>query len=235
MVDKYQTEALRMVYLRNDFYRKKFYFALSIYLLSLIVIAVLIGALWYLIKNPTRPLYFVTDQVGRLIQDIPRTSPNMSTEDASKWAIEAVEAAYSYDFVNYRRQLQNAQKYFMDYGWRTYMDGLKASNNLLALTQRKMVIIAKAVGKPKLLVEGILGGAYAWKFEIPVLVTYLLPPFDAKSRFQNPLLITVIVQRQSILNSYRGLGIVQMIGKILLSTQTGNLGSPTEASPSSAP
>lgn len=219
-------DALRKVFLRNQFYRSKFYFVLGIYVLTIMVIIILASALIYLIKHPTRPLYFVTDQVGRLIQDLPLNAPNMSTDEVAKWAVEAVETAYSYDYVNYRRQLQNAQKYFVDYGWRSYMNGLKASNNLIALNQRKMVIIGKIATAPKLITEGILGDAYAWKFEIPLLVTYMVPPFDAKSSFQNPLLITVVIQRQSLLNSLKGIGIVQMIGNLLLTPQTGNLSAP---------
>jgi intracellular multiplication protein IcmL len=225
-VNNKQEDAVVMVHLRNEFYKKKFYLTLAVYFLSIIVIAILVGVLVYLIKNPIRPLYFVTDSAGRLIQDVPRQVPNMSTEEVAKWAINAVETAYSYDYVNYRTQLQNAQKYFNDYGWRNYMDGLRSSNNLLALTQRKLVGMAKVVDKPKLQIEGLLGGAYAWKFEMPLLVTYLTPPYGVTDRFQNALKVTVVVQRQSILTSDDGLAVVQMIGR-LLSTPTGeNLSAP---------
>jgi intracellular multiplication protein IcmL len=208
-------DALILVHLRNQFYRKKFYLALSIFLLCIIIIGFLIGVIAYLVKHPTHPLYFVTDSVSRLLQDPPRTEPMMSTDDAAKWAIEAVETAYSYDFVNYREQLQSAQRFFSDYGWQEYMRSLSASNNLIALSQRKMVFIAKVVDKPKLIVEGILGGAYAWKFQMPLLVTYLTPPYGDKDSFRNPILVTVVVQRQSLLTSYKGLSIIQMIGNLV--------------------
>ena len=125
-----------------------------------------------------------------------------------------MQTAYSYDFVNYRAELQNAQKYFASYGWQNYMKALSASNNFLALTTRKYVVIAKVVAAPKLLVQGLLSGAYAWKFEMPVLVTYMYPPFTAESQFQNPLIVTVIVQRQDLLQSYQGLGVLQLIANI---------------------
>lgn len=222
-----QDDALMMVHLRNDFYRNKFHWALGIYILTLIIIVFLIGILSFLLKNPVHPLYFVTDDIGRLIQDVPRKIPGMTTETAAQWAIEAVEHAYSYDFVNYRSELQDAQKYFTEFGWRNYMDGLRASNNLLALTQNKYVVVAKVVAPPKLLVEGILGSGYAWKFQIPVLATYMSPPYDNKSQFQNPLLVTVVVQRQSILNSYKGLGVMQMIGNLILGPPTNSLAPPS--------
>jgi intracellular multiplication protein IcmL len=116
--------------------------------------------------------------------------------------------------VKYHYQLQSAQKYFTNYGWSNYIKALNASNNVVALKERKMIVIAHVVGKPKILAQGILSGAYAWKFSMPVLISYSLPPYDDKSKFTNPLTVTLIVQRQPILQSYKGLGIVQIIGSM---------------------
>jgi intracellular multiplication protein IcmL len=206
-------DAVVLTQLRNAFYKRKYYFALGIYVLCVVAIAALLTVLVYLIKNPTRPLYFLTDSVGRLVQDVPLTLPNMSTEAVEAWAVEAVETAYSYNFMNYRAQLQNAQKYFTEYGWRSYMNGLTASNNLLALTERHMIFIAKVADKPKLLNAGVLGGAYAWKFQMPLLVNFLETPYN-KPSFSNAYMVTVIVQRQKLLQSYKGLAIVQMIAAV---------------------
>jgi intracellular multiplication protein IcmL len=191
-------DALVLVHTRNQFYRGKFRFVLSVYVLSLV-------------KNPTEPLYFPADSVGRLLPDIPSSIPNMSNQEVVNWTIEAVESAYSYDYVNYRSQLQNSQKYFTNFGWRTYMDALRKSNNISALKERQYVIIAKVVGPPKLIRQDLIQGAMAWKFEMPVLITYLTPPFGEKDKFTNAWIITVIVQRQNALQSYKGLGIIQSI------------------------
>ncbi len=211
--ERYQDDALYLIFLRNEFYRKKFHLALFLYILSLFVIGTLVYAIIFLVKNPPHPLYFVTDDMGRLLTDPPKTSPNMSLSDVIKWTTEAIEAAYTYDFVNYRLELQSAQKYFTDFGWRNYMKGLDASGNLLALNKYSYLVTGKVVGPPKILNQGILGGAYAWKFEFPFLVNYSKPPYDGKDFFQNPLILTVIVQRQSLLSSYKGLGIIQMSGR----------------------
>jgi len=77
------------------------------------------------------------------------------------------------------------------------------------------------IGQPKLLVEGPLGKAkiYGWKFQMQLLATYLMPPmYDDKNKFSNPLIVTVIVERQNILSSYMGLGIVQMVAELAQST-----------------
>ena len=134
----------------------------------------------------------------------------------------------SYNFINYRTDLQNAQKYFTDYGWRNYMKGLTASRNLNGVIDRKYIVIARVVDSPKLVGEGTVGGAHAWKFRVPVLVTYWLPPYDENpnSKFFNPLILTVLVQRQNLLTSYKGLGILQLIAEIATQTPQPATGNP---------
>lgn len=207
-------DALVVIFSRNAFYKRIHYLALAAFGLCIFVIFFLIWSCFYLLRNPTHPLFFATDNVGRLIKIVPINTPNMSTDDVTQWTIDAVQNAFSYDFINYRAQLQGAQRYFTTYGWGKYISALTASNNIVALTQRKIIAIAQVVDKPKILAQGILGGAYAWKFQMPILVTYYLPPYDDKSKFSNPLQVTVIVQRESVLQGYRGLGIVQLISNI---------------------
>lgn len=212
-------DALLKIFERNQFYRRQYLLALGAFGMALLVILVLIWALIYVIRNPTEPLYFATDNVGRLIKVVPVTQPNMSTEDASKWAINAVEKAYSYDYVNFRKQLQFAEKYFTNYGWGKYMSALKASNNLVALTDRRMIIQAKVIDDPKVIAQGLLGGSYAWKFEMPMLLTNWIPPYDVQSNFKNALNVTVIIQRMPILQSSDGVGIVQLVASMATSPQ----------------
>lgn len=219
-------DALVLIFLRNSFYKRLHFLALGALTLSIFVIITLIIALIYLLKNPAHPIYFAADEVGRLIQIIPVNTPNMSTEEVMAWTREAVEAVYSYDYINYRKQLQEAEKYFTTYGWTNYMNALRLSNNLLGLTQRKQILLAQVIAPPKIIGQGLLSGAYAWKFEMPLLVTYTEPPYDNKSQFSNALTASVIVQRQEILKGYKGLGIVQLV----FSFATSNTNQPTEIS-----
>lgn len=204
-------DALVLVFSRNTFYRRLYQLALAAFGLSLLAITMLIITLVVLVKNPVHPLYFATDNVSRLIQITPVAKPNMTADEILTWVEDSVEAAYSYDYMNYPGQLQAAQKYFTSYGWKKYMQALTESNNLVALRERKMIISAKVIQKPTLLKEGILSGSYAWQFQMPVLVTYLLPPYDGTKKFSNALSVSVIVQRQPALQGYKGLGIVQLI------------------------
>jgi intracellular multiplication protein IcmL len=207
-------EAQVLIFSRNAFYQRMHMLMLGALSLTILVIVALSFVVYFLITQPVRPVFFATDEIGRLLDIVPISQPNMSNDDVITWASNAIESAYSYDYVNFHSQLQNAQKYFTNYGWSKYMSALSASNNLLALNKRKLVIVAQVVGPPQILAQGILGGAYAWKFQFPILVTYRQPPFDDKSQYSNALSVTVIVQRQPILQSDHGLGVVQIIAEV---------------------
>ena len=206
-------KALALIFLRQVFYLQQ-------------LRLVLVGMLTYFLKHPVHPIYFATDKIGRLMVEPPLNEPNMSLGEVSAWAVNAIQSSYSYDFLNYRSQLQGSQKYFTDFGWRQYMKGLQQSNNLLALAEHKMIVIAKVVAPPRLLIQGILGDRYAWKFEMPVLVTYYESPYDDKTKFSNPLLVTVVVERQKLLESDHGLGIVQSIATLAIGTQPQEMTTP---------
>ena len=111
-------DVVAAIFERNSFYRRQYFLALGAFALSLIVIVMLFFMYLYLRKNPTQPLYFATDSVGRLIEVIPTDKPNMTTDEVTAWAIEAIQDTFSYDYINYRKQLPNAEKYFTTYGWK---------------------------------------------------------------------------------------------------------------------
>lgn len=208
-----ENQTLELIYIRNEFYKKKFHFALGILLLCVVGIMSLSGMLVYLIKHPPHALYFVANPVGQLIPDPSVKEANMSQDDIIKWVVEAIQNSYSYSFINYRKDFQSAQKYFTDYGWKNYMKGLSASNNLKGIIDRKWIAISRVVDTPKLVGEGTVGGAHAWKYRFPMLVTFLMPPYDDTSKTSNVWIVTVLVQRQNLLTSYKGLGIIQTIAE----------------------
>jgi len=206
-------DAIAAIITRNNFYQRLHYYALAVLAVAIIVIGIMMYVVYYISSTSGFPLYFATDNVGRLIKIVPVSQPNMNDDETIAWTVDAVVAAYSYDYINFRGQLQNAQKYFTPYGWTKYMDGLTNSGNLAALQANKWVQKVEVVDKPVILSKGLLhSGAYAWQIQMPLLVTYATPPYDAKSSY--PLIIKVVVQRQSILQSYKGLGIAQFLGEV---------------------
>src|SRR5690349_3233681 len=124
-------QAAELIILRNAFYRTRLHFVFFLWVLSVLGMIVLCSIVFSFIRHPIQPVYFPVDHAGKLIKEVPITQQNLSDLSVTAWVKNAVEVAYSYDFVNYRAQLQNAQQYFFENGWQQYMRGLTQSGNLV--------------------------------------------------------------------------------------------------------
>src|SRR5262245_6955283 len=114
-------DALELIRLRNEFYRDNYRKVIGVLLVTIIIIFILAGILAYLLSHPPAPKYFATDSQGRIIQLTPLDEPNLSQAALLQWANIAAVAAYTYNFVNYRQELQAASEFFTPDGWNAFI------------------------------------------------------------------------------------------------------------------
>lgn len=200
-------DALEVVRLRNDFYRDGYKRVITALLIAVILLIASIAAFVYIVTHPPAPQYFATTINGRITPLIPLDQPNMPPSTVQQWANSAAIAAYNYNFVNYRQELQAASEFFTPDGWQGYINALKSSNNLNAVIDKKLVVSAVATGAPVILDQGVIDGTYTWKVQIPILVTYQSPSQSVRQE----VMITMVIQRISTLNSARGIGISSFV------------------------
>lgn len=200
-------DTLVAVGLRNQFYRdsqRKVILALTV---AIIVNCLLGGLLAYILSHPPEPRYFATSINGRITPLYPLNQPNQSDSAVLQWANQAAIAAFTYNFVNYRDELQASSGFFTAQGWDQFLSALQQSNNLDAVKAKKLVVSAVATRAPVILQKGILNGSYSWRIQMPILVTY-----QSASQFtQQNNVVTMLVTRISTLNSPRGIGIDQFV------------------------
>lgn len=200
-------DAVEIVSLRNDFYRDNYRKVVLGLLLCIVINIGLTGALSYIVTHPPAPQYFATSTDGRIVPLVPLDQPNLSAAALLQWANTAAVAVYNYNFINYRQALQDASDYFTPDGWREFLNALKSSNNLDAVIAKKLIVSAVATGAPVILEQGPLMDRYAWKVQMPMLVTY-----QSASQFsQQSVVVTMLITRISTLSSARGIGIAQFI------------------------
>jgi len=200
-------DAVEVVRLRNEFYRDSYRKVVIALLVCIFVVLMLAGSLVYIIGNPPMPKYFATSTDGRIMPLVPLDRPNLSTAALLQWANTAAVAAYTYNFVNYRQALQAASDFFTPEGWQGFMSELQSSNNLNAVIDKKLIVSAVATGAPVVLDQGVILGAYTWRVQLPLLVTY-----QSASQFsQQAITVTMLINRVSTLSSPLGVGISQFI------------------------
>lgn len=200
-------DALTVVALRNKFYKdsqRKVIFAL---LIAIIVNLVLGSMLIYIITHPPAPKYFATSINGRITPLFPLDQPNQSDSAVLQWANQAAIASFTYNFVNYRDELQASSGFFTAEGWDQFLSALQQSNNLDAVKAKKLIVSAVATRAPIILQKGVLNGSFSWRVQMPILVTY-----QSASEFtQQNNVVTMLITRVSTLNSPRGIGISQFV------------------------
>jgi intracellular multiplication protein IcmL len=199
--------AIQVVTMRNQFYYDSYRRIMLVLLLSILLNFSLGGILWYLVSHPPEPKYFATTINGRITPLVPLDQPNQADSSVLQWANQAAIASYTYNFVNYQQELQAASEFFTPEGWSNFLTALQSSNNLDAVKVKKLIVSAVATRAPIILQKGILDGRYAWRVQMPVLVTYQSPNQFAQ---QNNV-VTMLITRVSTLNNPRGIGIAQFI------------------------
>lgn len=207
MSDAMSDDALIAVTMRNNFYRDGQRKMMVILLLSILGNFILASMLVYIIMHPPAPKYFATSINGRITPLFPLNEPNQSDSAVLQWANQAAIAAFTYNFVNYRSELQASSGFFTAEGWDQFLNALQQSNNLEAVKAKKLIVSAVATRAPVILQKGILNGRFAWRVQMPVLVTY-----QSASEFtQQSNVVTMLISRVSTLNSPRGIGIAQFV------------------------
>lgn len=202
-----QEDALIAVEMRNNFYRDGQRKIMAVLLLSILGNFILASILTYIITHPPAPKYFATSISGRITPLFPLNEPNQSDPAVLQWANQAAIAAFSYNFVNYRTELQASSGFFTAEGWDQFLQALQDSNNLLAVKAKKLIVSAVATKAPVILQKGILNGRFSWRVQMPLLVTY-----QSASEFsQQNNVVTILITRVSTLNSPRGIGIAQFV------------------------
>lgn len=200
-------DALTAIKLRNEFYKdsqRKIILALFI---SIIVNFILGSILTYMLTHPPAPRYFATSINGRITPLVPLSQPNQSEASVKQWANQAAIAVFSYNFVNYREELEASSVYFTADGWKQFLNSITQSNILVAVKAKKLVVSAVATAAPIILDKGLLNGVYSWRVQMPLLITYQSP-----SEFQETKdMVTMLITRVSTLNSPRGIGISQIV------------------------
>lgn len=200
-------DALTAVALRNGFYKDSQRKVLVALLIAIIVNLTMAMMLIYMITHPPAPKYFATSINGRITPLFPLNEPNQSDSAVLQWANQAAIAAFTYNFVNYRDELQASSGFFTAEGWDQFLTALQQSNNLDAVKAKKLIVSAVATSAPIIRQKGLLNGSYSWSVQMPLLVTY-----QSASEFtQQNNVVTMLITRVSTLNSPRGIGISQFV------------------------
>lgn len=203
---------------RDTFANARLHFVVRMATLLFLIALVGAAGVWVLMLRPPIYRYVMTDATGAVLPIIPTEKRNQSDEFVVKWTIDAITRLYSFDFSNYRGQLQDAQKNLTVVGWRDFEKSLERSGNFKAVIGNGYVTSAVPTGPGRITRADVHPtlGRFAWKVEFPMLVTFRSASQDRENRSLTAnldLRVSAVVIRQPEYLNPAGLGIRQIIAE----------------------
>ncbi len=199
---------LGKVVVRNEFYRDGYRLALRVAVVQSFVILGLIAAMFFVIKvHQPENRYFATTEDGRLIPMMSLFQPNLSTPALLSWVAQATTETMTFGFNDYRRRLQESSRHFTRRGWDSFTTALQRGRIIESIEAQTQVVSAAPRGAPVVEAEGVVGGRYQWRVQIPMVLTY---SSGSKMRSDN-WVVNLTVVRVPRLESPNGVGIMQWI------------------------
>lgn len=145
-------------------------------------------------------------QVTSSNQNKPLNTSLFTNNYIMKWSNEAVLKTFTYDYTNYKTNLENTSHYFTPNGWKAFMLSLKNSGNINAVTTKQLMVSAVSTAAPKIIQQGIENHCYVWHVMMPITVVY---SSKTTPEVKQTLLAQLVISRTD--ETANGIGINQYI------------------------
>jgi intracellular multiplication protein IcmL len=202
-------DAIATRLLRDTYTRERHYFLMRVIMILGAVCVIQSGTIGYLASQPTQFRYFATDPEGHIKELLSLDRPITSMNEVLNWTTNAVTQSFTFDFANYRAQLQAAKSNFTEGGWKGFEKAMEEAGVMKQVIGNSYVTTAVPHGAPVVVAQGLADGRYAWKLQIPVIVTYQ----NQGKRSTQELLVTAVIVRRPMTEHPNGLGIAQIIAE----------------------
>lgn len=213
-------DALETIILRNHFYRDNYRRIVSFCLLLAALALGELGFIFFMHYTRPAPTYFATTSAGGLIEITPLSAPNLNANALLQWATQAATDAYTFNFVDYKESLQEARANFTPSGYQSFLQAIKDSNILDDVLRKKLVVSAVPTNTPVIVNEGIAGDVYAWRVQLPMLVSFQ----SSTEVIKQDVVLTMLITRVPTLDSPQGIGIAQFIVEVGRAQGRNNVG-----------
>ena len=163
--------------------------ALCLSLANLVLLCALLCCFWL---RP-EPVYFGMSRDMKLLPMTPLSEPILNEAALKNWVSEAVTMSFNLDYLNWKRQLNEARAHFTRKAFVGFALSLDREGHLPLLRQQRALMHAVIQGTPVLTRSGVVQGTLVWEFELPLLVSYE----TSAGRISNNA-VTVVAQVQRV-------------------------------------
>jgi intracellular multiplication protein IcmL len=190
----------------NDFYKDHYHRVIMGMMALIVMMIMVVGVILYQVFHRPLPTFNAVQARGERRVLIPYHEPNLLPDTILRWASKAATIAYTFDFVNYHKQIAAVRPYFTSAGWNDYLNSIQG---LISTIVKNQLFINGVVSDPPVISnQGPLPGkGYSWRVQIPFLVSYQSANNDSK---RNYYVIITIIRVPTEINP-QGIGIDQFV------------------------
>lgn len=177
--------AVAAILLGDLYANARIHFIVRILTGTIVATAILLIGVYALLGRAPQYRYILTDTTGIVIPMVPLTQANLSDDEVIDWTIDAVTRLYTFDYLNYRLQFQDAKKNLTIGGWETFEQSMEASGNFNSVKGYQYVTTAAPTGPGRVTKTGeislpvapgffspVMESRLAWKVEFPMVISY---------------------------------------------------------------
>lgn len=169
-------------------FRILFFFVTVLSLVSL----VLAGGLAYAVKKGRKgDRFFAMHFDGKTKRLRGLRQPSLNDESMLSWTAAAATDIMTFGFSDVDRRLKNAERYFTEIGYQSFLRAIKKSQVLKTLTKNQQIMTAIPMRQPRVAYKGFRKGQYVWDIQVPLLLTVRA---GERQRTAQPTLFVTIVR-----------------------------------------
>lgn len=187
---------------------------LVISLIAIVITSCIILALLYLFT--VYPKYRTVQTIDNSVICELKPSENPMLTDAAiqDFAKSAVLSAYSYDYINWRTQIENATtRYFTSDGRAAFNKAIKNSGSLNYIVSNNLIMKSMAISSPQIEEKGIdNSGVPYWIVRMPITTEFYTGSAKAADTQNFVAQVKVVTTQRDAFNP-KGLGVYSMILK----------------------
>jgi hypothetical protein len=177
-------------------------------MLSLLCAVLSVLSVYQVLQVKAPPQYIQLTEDGRIFPLTPLSKSNISDGDMIRFASDSVKWINTYDYMNWRDQLQAQASRFTEGGWTAYLDLLTSRDTLTAVENRRMVVTSTMTGPAQIEKQGTVAESnrYTWIVKVPVAVRYT-PSAESSQPLNQEGVVTLYIVRVPLATNQRGYAI----------------------------
>ena len=191
---------------KNDFYANSYNTIIMVLFAEIVVVLLLVMLVLYQIFHRPLPVFSAIAPNKQRLELTAFYEPNLLPSTLITWASKAAVAAYTFDFVNYNKEIVATRPFFTETGWKDYQSSIEGL--IQTITQNQLFVNGVVAAPPVISNQGELPGrGYTWRIQIPFLVSY--QSAGQISRAKYTVVITLV--RVPTSENPAGIGIDQFV------------------------